>query len=47
MRVKNLLIGGLFLIAVQLVMQACSGNQQTQLGKDNLEDVIAVKESKP
>lgn len=36
------MIGGLFLIAVQLVMQACSGNQQPQLGKDKLEDVIAA-----
>ena len=43
MKEKNLLIGGLFLITAQLVLQACSGrNQLPQLGKDKIEAVIAA-----
>lgn len=43
MKGKNLLIGGLFLITAQLVLQSCSGsNQLPQLGKDKIETVIAA-----
>jgi len=38
---KNLLIGGLFLIAAQIFMQACSSNQQTQSDKNQIETLIA------
>ncbi|MEA3478254.1 MAG: glycoside hydrolase family 3 C-terminal domain-containing protein [Bacteroidota bacterium] len=38
---KNLLIGGLFLIAAQIFMQACSGNQQAQSDQNQIETLIA------
>ena len=38
---KNLLIGGLFLIAAQILMQACSGNQQAKSDKNQIETLIA------
>ncbi|MCK5136456.1 MAG: glycoside hydrolase family 3 protein [Bacteroidales bacterium] len=41
MRVKNLLIGGVFLIAAQILMQACTGNQKPQSDKDKIETLIA------
>ena len=41
MRTKKLLIGGLFLIAAQILMQACSSNQQPQSDKDKIETLIA------
>lgn len=41
MKAKNLLTGGLFLITVQIFMQACSGNQQAQSDKNQIETLIA------
>jgi beta-glucosidase len=47
MRIKNLFIGGLFLVSAQMVFQACTEKQQQtpQLGKDKIEDVIAAMTS--
>ncbi|MBV5314385.1 MAG: glycoside hydrolase family 3 C-terminal domain-containing protein [Prolixibacteraceae bacterium] len=44
MRIKNLFIGGLFLVSAQMVFQACTEKQQQtpQLGKDKIEAVIAA-----
>jgi len=38
---KNLLIGGLFLVAAQIFMQACSSNQQAQSDKNQIDTLIA------
>ena len=38
---KKLLIGGLFLIAAQIFMQACSSNQQAQSDKNQIDTLIA------
>ena len=42
MRLKNRFFGGLFIVPVILVIQACSVGLQPQLGNDNVEKVIAA-----
>ena len=43
MTLRNLFIGGLFMVSAQLFIQACAGKEQRepQLGKDIIESVIA------
>lgn len=41
MRAKNLLTGGVFLITVQILLLACTSNQQAQSDKDKIETLIA------
>jgi len=38
---KKILLGGLFLITAQILMQACSSNQQASSEKNNIETLIA------
>ena len=41
MRAKNLLTGGVFLITVQILLLACTSNQQAQSDKNKIETLIA------
>jgi len=42
MRLRNLFIGGLSLLAAQILMQSCAEKPQNQLGKGSIANVIAA-----